>query len=107
MLENSPECGKLSLNKEECQEAAQKLGLSFRVMNKGHAPNACHLDFKHGQFRTWWNEHTGIFGKTKYTTICKKVSEANTITTHSSTLNYYKNNYITRGFIPLSNQYVG
>ena len=75
VLDNSPECGKLSLNKEECQEAAQKLGLSFKAMNKGVAPNACFLDSKLGQFRTWWNAHPGSYGKVKYTSICKKTAK--------------------------------
>ena len=75
MLENSPPCNELSLNEEECKEAATKLGLTFQK-NKPNAnkqPNACHLDYHKikGIYRTWWNEADGKFGNAKYWTVCK------------------------------------
>ena len=51
------------------------MGLAFRSMTGSHAPNTCHLDYKNGKFRVWWNEHAGTFGKEKYTSICKKTNE--------------------------------
>ena len=67
-----PKCDEF-LNKDECQEAGKDLGItSFKLMNKGHAPHACHLDSKNGKIRSWWNAHAGSYGKVKYTSICKK-----------------------------------
>ena len=75
MLDNSPACGELSLTLKECEEEALKLGYWFRSMNGSHAPHACHLDYKGGKFRTWWNANAGAFGKEKYKTICKIASK--------------------------------
>ena len=65
----------MSLSLKECKAEAEKMALGFRSMNGGHAPNACHLDYKEGRFRVWWNEHAGTFGKEKYTSICKKTTK--------------------------------
>ena len=77
VLENSPKCDEF-LNEAQCKEAGKELGLTFfKLMNKGHAPHACHLDTKNGILRTWWNAHTGSYGKVKYTSICKKTTKEN------------------------------
>ena len=75
VLENSPKCDEF-LNENECKEAGKNLGITvFKLMNKGHAPHACHLDTKNGQLRTWWNADPGSYGKIKYKSICKKTTK--------------------------------
>ena len=77
VLENSPKCVEF-LDEDECKKAGKELGVTFfKLMNKGHAPHACHLDNKNGKLRTWWNAHSGSYGKVKYTSICKKTTKEN------------------------------